>query len=189
MKIGLISDTHVPSYGKEPPAQVIAAFQGVDLILHAGDLYTQDVITWLERIAPVEATTSGRASMAEAAPRVSPPRVVEAGGYTIGLIHQLVMTPMREDPYPGSIARNFPQGMSIPDELKDIFGKPVDVVVFGYTHEALVEKHQGVLFVNPGSTNMIKQTVYPLGHVAILELTPDGPDARIIDLKMVPLPE
>ncbi|MGO9058450.1 MAG: metallophosphoesterase family protein [Candidatus Binataceae bacterium] len=27
----------------------------------------------------------------------------------------------------------------------------MDIVVFGYTHEAMVETHQGVLFVNPGS--------------------------------------
>jgi predicted phosphodiesterase len=127
--------------------------------------------------------------MAEAAPRVSPPRRIEVAGHAIGLIHQLVMTPMIEDPYPGSIARNFPKGMSIPDEVAEIFGGPVDIVVFGYTHEALVEEHQGILFINPGSTNMIKQTVYPLGHVALLELTPTSREARIIDLKTVPAPE
>ena len=75
------------------------------------------------------------------------------------------------------------------DELTDIFGGPVDIVVFGYTHEALVEEHQGILFVNPGSTNMIKQIVYPLGHVALLDLTPTSREARIIDLKTVPVPE
>ena len=36
MKIGLIADTHIPSMGAEPPSQVVQAFEGVDLILHAG---------------------------------------------------------------------------------------------------------------------------------------------------------
>ena len=62
-----------------------------------------------------------------------------------------------------------------------MFGKPVDIVVCGYTHEALVETHQGVLFVNPGSPTMVKQ-IMELGTVAILELTPEGPEARIIEL-------
>jgi putative phosphoesterase len=188
MKIGLISDTHVPSYSKEPPPQVLKAFEGVDLILHAGDVYIQSCIDWLERIAPVRVTTSVRASMAEAAPRVSPPATFEIEGHTIGMIHQLVMVPLREDPYPGSIAKWYPPGESIPKELEEIFGKPVDIVVFGYTHEALVERHQGVLFINPGSTNMVKQTLR-LGTVALLELTPQRAEARIIELSSIPMPE
>jgi hypothetical protein len=30
VKIGLISDTHIPSSGKEPPAEVVTAFEGVE---------------------------------------------------------------------------------------------------------------------------------------------------------------
>jgi predicted phosphodiesterase len=55
----------------------------------------------------------------------------------------------------------------IPDSTTSIFGKPVDIVVFGYTHEAMVEAHQGVLFVNPGSPSLVKQNIR-LGTVAIL---------------------
>lgn len=58
MKIGLISDTHIPQYSKEPPPQVARAFQGVDLILHAGDIFTPSCIEWLERIAPVKYSES-----------------------------------------------------------------------------------------------------------------------------------
>lgn len=188
MKIGLISDTHIPSYGKEPPPQVIPAFEGVDLILHAGDIYIQSCIDWLERIAPVHSATSGFASGAEAAPRISPPQVVEVEGHTIGLIHKLVLMPLPDDVYPGAIAQRLPPGTSLPKELEEIFGRPVDIVVFGYTHEAMVEKHQGVLFVNPGSTSMVKQSIR-LGHVALLELTPNGPEARIIELASIPVPE
>ena len=182
MKIGLISDTHVPSMGKEPPQQVIPAFEGVDLILHAGDVYTQECIEWLERIAPVESTLSFFASGAEAAPRVSPPAVVEVDGHSIGLVHKLEMMP--EDVFPGAISQEFPAGQSIPAELERVFGRPVDIVVFGYTHEAMIETHEGVLFVNPGSTSMVKQSVR-LGSVAILDLTPEGPEARIVDLSSI----
>ena len=184
MTIGLISDTHIPSMGKEPPPHVIRAFEGVDLILHAGDIYIRSCIEWLERIAPVQATISWTSGTAEAAPRASAPVVVEVDGYSIGLVHHLEMTPLGDDVYPGMIASKFPAGESIPEELQKGFDKPVDIVVFGYTHEAMVETHQGVLFVNPGSPTMVKQ-IMKLGTVATLELTPQGPEARIIELASV----
>jgi predicted phosphodiesterase len=140
MKIGLISDTHILSMGAEPPPQVVQAFEGVDLILHAGHVEIASCIDWLERIAPVTATTSWLVGTGEALPRVNTVKVVQG-----------------------------------------IFGKPVDIVVFGYTHEAMVETHQGVLFVNPGSPSLVRQNIR-LGTVAILEITPESRAARIIDL-------
>ncbi len=47
MKIGLISDTHAPAFGATSPWQVEKAFEGVDLILHAGDIYTRRYLDWL----------------------------------------------------------------------------------------------------------------------------------------------
>lgn len=171
--------------GKEPPSQVLRAFEGVELIIHAGDIYIQSCIDWLEHIAPVEATSSWFAAAAEAAPRVSQPIVVEVGGHSIGVIHKLVLMPLDDDVYPGAIAKSYRGGTaSIPQELELIFGKPVDIVVFGYTHEAMVETHQGVLFINPGSPTMIKQ-VMKLGTVALLELTPETSEATIINLTQI----
>ena len=54
MKIGLISDTRVRR-GEEVPPEVIRAFEGVELIIHAGNIYSPDVLDWLEQIAPVKA--------------------------------------------------------------------------------------------------------------------------------------
>ena len=53
MKIGLISDTHIPDRLSLLPENVIKAFEGVDLILHAGDVTDYEVIEKLEKIAPV----------------------------------------------------------------------------------------------------------------------------------------
>ena len=112
---------------------------------------------------------------------MSAPVTVDVDGYTIGIVHQLFMIPLADDVYPSVIAREYPAGKSIASELADVFGKPVDIVVFGYTHEAMIETHEGILLVNPGSTTMIKQ-VMKLGTVAILDLTEDGPQARIVEL-------
>ena len=55
MKIGLISDTHIPDSRKELWPQVFTAFRGVDLILHAGDIYDLGVIDALREVAPIYA--------------------------------------------------------------------------------------------------------------------------------------
>ena len=183
MKIGLISDTHIPSMGPEPPAEVITAFEGVDLIIHAGDVYTQDCIEWLERIAPVHAATSGFSPGVEAAPRLVIPIVVEAEGHTIGVVHKLDLISYPDDVYPNSLKR-YPASKDLTAELDDIFGKRVDIVVMGYTHEVMVETYNDILFVNPGSPTMVGQ-IMKMGNVAILDLTPTTAEARIVDLKTI----
>ena len=103
MKIGLISDTHIPSMGAEPPYQVVRAFEGVDLILHAGHVDIASCIKWLERIAPVTATTSWLVGTGEALPRVNTVKVVEAENHTIGLCHELILKSLGDDVVPGAI--------------------------------------------------------------------------------------
>lgn len=181
MKIGVISDTHIPSMGAEPPSQVAHIFEGVDLIIHAGHVDVPSCISWLERIAPVTVTTSWLVGTGENLPRMNTVKVVEAENHTIGICHELILKSLADDVIPGAIAKAFPTEESLPEELQNIFGKPVDIVVFGYTHEAMVETHQGVLLINPGSPSMVKQKIR-LGTVAILDITPTSKAARIIDL-------
>jgi uncharacterized protein len=181
VRIGLISDTHVPSMGKEPPHEVLRAFEGVDLILHCGDIYIQDCITWLEQIAPVHATSSFFAGAGEGAPRASLPIVVDVAGRSVGVVHKLELRALGDEVTPGMIDRELPSDASLPDDLRELFGRDVEIVVFGYTHEAMIETHQDVLFVNPGSPNMVKQSVR-LGSVGILELDGERAEASILQL-------
>ena len=53
MRIGLISDTHVPEAGERLPGEVFDLLAGVDMVMHAGDMHIIDVLDWLEVIAPV----------------------------------------------------------------------------------------------------------------------------------------
>lgn len=181
MKIGVISDTHIPAAGKEPPAEVVTAFAGVDLILHAGHAYVPACIEWLERIAPVRSTESWVEGSGENLTRNGRVQVMELEGHTVGMAHELILRSLGDDVLPGAIARDFPGDESLAAALGEIFGKPVDIVVFGYTHEAMVEVHDGVLLVNPGSPSLVRQQVR-LGTVVILEVTPEGRAAQIIDL-------
>ena len=53
MLIGLISDTHITPKRGKLPEKIFEIFDGVDLILHAGDITVQDVLDDLSKIAPV----------------------------------------------------------------------------------------------------------------------------------------
>ena len=52
MRIGLVTDTHLPSTIRELWDEVRVVFAGADLILHGGDIVTPRVLDWLEAIAP-----------------------------------------------------------------------------------------------------------------------------------------
>ncbi len=64
MRVGVLSDTHVPAIVGALPAVIQDIFKGVDLILHAGDLSVPEVIDWLERLAPVLAVSGGGTALA-----------------------------------------------------------------------------------------------------------------------------
>lgn len=178
----MISDTHIPSAGPEPPPEVATAFAGVDLILHAGHANVSSCIEWLERIAPVKCTESWVEGSGESWTRNIRVEVMDIAGYTVGMVHELILLALPDDVLPGAVERYFPKDESLGAELESIFSRPVDVVVFGYTHQAMVERHDGVLLVNPGSPSLVGQRV-TLGTVALLELTPAGCEAQVIDLR------
>ena len=143
MKIGILSDTHSPSTGPVPPPQVATAFAGVDLIFHAGDIYTAGCLDWLERIAPVLAVDHVGTSYFEGDDRVVEKRVVEAEGFRIGLLHEFALPGLSGEPFPGAIAAGFPADRSLAAALQQVFGAEVDIVVFGHTHYSLIEEHRG----------------------------------------------
>jgi hypothetical protein len=183
MRVGVISDTHNPSVGAEPPPEVTAAFQGVDVIIHAGDIYVPSCLDWLEEIAPVYAVELGATAQFEADPRVvDKKRVLQLEGHTIGLTHDLMVPGMAQEITEHSpLAKHFPPDADLSTALKTVFDAAVDVVIFGHTHYAIVEEYQGILMVNPGSPALPKQ-LRRLGQVAILELEPDRKSAEILNL-------
>ena len=66
--------------------------------------------------------------------------------------------------------------------LEQVFGCPVDVVVFGDSHEPAVVKHEGILFVNPGSATIpsLSRRGSPLGTLGLLEIEGNMASAQLI---------
>ena len=191
MKLGIISDTHIPGGAPEVPTQVIKAFKGVDLILHAGNIYTSDVLDWLEQIAPVKAVGSMDGDRREhplgfnmeghGDPRIDKQQILNIEGHTIGLVNNLEMRGMSDEVKPGFIGSQTFQRKSLTEMVHEFFGQPVDIVVFGRTHHSMIEEHEKILFLNPGSPTLPKNLIQ-LGSVAILDLTSKTKSATLIEL-------
>ncbi len=143
MKVGLISDTH--AMDKRLPQTVLDAFDGVEMILHAGDLVTQEVLSALAEIAPV---TAVHGNLDTPATRLALPykTVVLVEGKRIGLIHgDRVPNPNRVLPPPIDYA-------ALHTYLVSEFANEVpDCIVYGHTHQAHIASYQDILMVNPGS--------------------------------------
>lgn len=161
MRIGLITDTHIPLAAVELPPEVAGAFQGVDLILHAGDIYRLSVLDDLQRTAPVLAALGDDDSFTLLKDeRVEHKHVLNLEGLTVWLVHErpFVFRPTVEHR-----------------------AQPPNVIVHGHNHATEVRDSNGVLFVCSGSPTFLHYN-RGLGTVAVLEIGPDGAEASIVKL-------
>ena len=126
MKIGLISDTH-----DNLPEKIFDIFSDVDLIIHAGDIGSVDILSELKKIAPVKAVYGNmdHFPLVGSLPRID---FIKAEQLTICVTH---------------IVNNL---KSFTFELFKM-KKKADVVVFGHTHRSEAREYNKILFVNPGS--------------------------------------
>jgi uncharacterized protein len=177
MRIGLISDTHIPEACEHLPAAVFDALSGVELVMHAGDVYVNRVLDELARIAPVIAalgngdeSQGGHRFHLDPDSRVRVAHLLEVEGVRVGLAHAL--------PTPDETSeRVFQNAMGIH------FGGPVDVLVLGHSHVEGVTRFGATLVVNPGSATLPHNLVDVPGTVGILEIRPGGEvSAEIIRL-------
>ncbi|MSQ29028.1 MAG: metallophosphoesterase [Dehalococcoidia bacterium] len=175
--IGLVSDTHVPEARRTIFDEVYAAFKGVDLILHGGDMHDKVVLDWLEDRCgvPVLAAcgngddgSSGR-SIAPDDHRLSYNHLLHIDGLRVGTTHDFP-----DRPTPGSADTQ--------ERMRRHFGGPCHVVVAGDTHVPLVKTWEGTLIVNSGSPLYPRNLLTQLGTVGFLEVRNGRVDAWIEQL-------
>ena len=119
--VGVISDTH----GFLRP-EAIAVLRGSDYILHAGDIGSPEILDELRTIAPVTAIR-GNIDIESWATKISVTDMLELGGKFFYLIHDRAALDLK--PKAAGIA----------------------AVIFGHTHQPLIETRDGILYFNPGS--------------------------------------
>ncbi len=131
--IGIISDTHIPTQHAKLPLEVLSAFNGVDLILHAGDFESLTVADTLEDIAPLKAVV-GNMCWNEVRERFPQLLTLQVEDLTIGLTHGSG----------GSSGYN-------PRVIKFFKDEDPDIIVSGHTHMPNAEIINEILLLNPGS--------------------------------------
>lgn len=148
-RIGVIADTHYPSRIPLLPYPDIAqAFEGVSLILHAGDIETPEVLKQLGKIAPVEAVRGDDDPF-----DLPHKRLIEVDGVRIGLHHGARPLWMEARSRIANLRGKggFNWG-GIQTYLLKVFSQDrVRVIIFGHFHVPYTADHQGILLFNPGS--------------------------------------
>ena len=166
LRVGILSDTHVPSAPVLFP-EILEALEGVDLILHAGDILVSSVLDELERIAPVYAAQGNHDGHLAGDPRVEPVHWLELEGHSLALLHIF-------EPITGDI-----------DDLVKTFlgGVTPDIVVCGDSHVEQIIESGDVLVINAGSATLPRNRSPRPGHVGILTLSRKRPpEAALVDL-------
>lgn len=150
--IGVVSDTH----GLLRP-EALKHLNGVHRIVHAGDIGAPNVLEKLQNLAPVDAVrgNNDKGAWAEAIPETL---FLEIRGHQIHVLHDLNQI----DLSPSAA------GMS--------------VVISGHSHKPIVEEHDGVLFINPGSLGP-RRFRLPIA-LAKLYITAEAVRAEIVELRI-----
>jgi uncharacterized protein len=153
MRVAVLSDTHSPRFWKGCPPAVAARLSEADLILHAGDVCTADVLDELAAYAPVQVVL-GNNDRPEVAAWGAPEILeLELEGLRVAMVHD-------SGPAGGRVAR-----------LRQRF-PTADLVVFGHSHIPMDRSEDGLRIFNPGSpTDKRRQPHRTLGQLTIRDGT------------------
>jgi uncharacterized protein len=160
LRLGVVANTA----GTLPP-EVASHLQGVDLILHAGDVGEMLAITRLEAIAPVIAIAGDQ----DRRTRLPRHRLLRIAGRTVAMTHGDTVRGL------GRMVRDWlSEGdpgaeESAYSDLLQMF-PPVDCVVFGHPATACRLHHGRTLILNPGAVQPTNGDQAVGASMGILEL-------------------
>jgi hypothetical protein len=164
LRLAIVSDTHLPRGGRALPAACVQRLREADLILHAGDFVTAEVLCDLQALGPPVEAVHGNVDDASVRRLLPSARLVRADGASIAMLHDA-------GPADGRLRR---MQQRFPD---------ADAVVFGHSHIPLVERDPatGFQIFNPGSpTDRRWQPTHTMGLARVGE--DRGVSFELIDL-------
>jgi len=131
LRIGVLSDTHVSSF-ENIPKKIIDSLSIVDVIIHAGDLTTMEVLNGLEKLGKVKAV-QGNMDSAELKSILPVKEILEVGNKRIGITH------------------GWGNPWRIEQRVRKMFDQDkVDIIIYGHSHQAQNKVINGILLFNPG---------------------------------------
>jgi len=162
MRIGVISDTHIPDRAKGIPQAILDDFKNTDIIIHVGDLVDLSVIDELSTVCKNIKAVYGNMDPHDVRKKFPEKEVIKIGKYRIGIMH----------------------GSGTPSRLIELLkcsfkNDNVDLIIFGHSHTPLAEKKGDILFFNPGSPT--DKLFAPYNSYGIIEIN-DKIEAKIVRL-------
>jgi putative phosphoesterase len=151
--LAVVSDTHLPRGSRVLPEECLERMRAADLILHAGDLVTPEVLADLRALGRPVAAVHGNVDDHEVRRLLPSARMVATAGARIAMVHDAGAADGRL----ARLRRRFPDA---------------DAVVFGHSHVPLHERDAatGFQIFNPGSpTDRRRAPTHTMGLARIGE--------------------
>ena len=162
MKIGVISDTHIPERAKDIPQKILNEFKTVDMVIHVGDLSEPQVLEQLRSVCKDVRAVWGNMDPYEVRAILPQKEIIKVGKYKIGVMH------------------GYGNPAYLADILKEEFKSDnVNLVIFGHSHQPFNEKKDNIWYFNPGSAT--DDTCAPYKSYGIIEIN-DGIATKIIKI-------
>ena len=159
IKIAVISDTHCYEWNDiHPDMRTLVA--ECDIAIHCGDIVRQPVVEGFLKSAKRGVIVHGNSDPVDLRESLPYTQVIEVEKIKIGITH------------PAWGGPEFP-----PSELFKDFDEALDIILFGLTHEPLIQNIGGTLFVNPGQGY---KSFMVDGTMAVITIDNDVADAKIV---------
>jgi putative phosphoesterase len=162
MRLAVLADTHAPRFWKACPPEVARRLEGVDLILHAGDVCRAWVLEELTGFAPVRAVLGNNDTPDVAAWGAPETLRLDLDGLPVAMVHDA-------GPAAGRVRR---LRRRFPDAA---------LVLYGHSHIPMDLAEGGLRIFNPGSpTDRRRQ---PRGTMGLLRV--EG--GELVEAAIVPV--
>ena len=150
VKIGVVSDTHINSF-EGLPEKLLRLFDGLDIILHAGDLVNLSVFEGLKKLSPKVYAVRGNMDPPDVKRALPEKTIIQVKQFRIGLTH----------------GRGAPPDL-LPTVKKIFKGEALHCIIYGHSHVARNEFIEDILYFNPGSPT--DKFFAPYNSCGILEI-------------------
>jgi putative phosphoesterase len=132
MKIGVISDTHLKKVTQQLVDIYDRYLSGVDMIVHAGDLVSMDIVDFLSQ-KPLH-VVQGNMDEWDVREQFDTKKIIEINGFRLGLIH------------------GWGSPVGIEKRIRSEFDD-VSAIIYGHSHRPANHSDKGVLLFNPGTAS------------------------------------
>lgn len=155
MKIGIISDTHTSKHFSKFKDFLLKNFKDVDLVIHAGDYTSTEVITLLKERGDFIGVY-GNNDKSKLRSLLSDKHIVTIENFRIGICHG-----------------DGPNKNTLDNVMATFKNDKLDIIIFGHSHKACIFTKNKTMYLNPGSCTSKRRE--PWFSYIILELKKDCP--------------